>query len=55
MLKDRWGLDIATDNPACIAGLNTFDTSFLTYGTTAAAVWEAARADPACVIAQAPS
>lgn len=53
MLKDRWGLDIATDNPACIEGLNTFDTSFLTYGTTAAAVWDAARADPACVIAQA--
>lgn len=53
MLKDRWGLDIATDNPAVIDGLNTFDTSFLTYGTTAAAVWEAARADPACVMAQA--
>ncbi|MEK9968872.1 MAG: tetratricopeptide repeat protein [Ferrovibrio sp.] len=53
MLKDRWGLDIATDNPAAIEGLNTFDTSFLTYGTTAAAVWDAARADPACVIAQA--
>lgn len=53
MLKDRWGLEIATDNPAAIDGLNTFDTSFLTYGTTAAAVWEAARADPACVMAQA--
>jgi hypothetical protein len=53
MLKDRWGLDIATDHPAAIEGLNTFDTSFLTYGTTAAAVWDAARADPACVMAQA--
>jgi hypothetical protein len=53
MLKDRWGLDVATDDPAVIAGLNTFDTSFLTYGTTAAAVWDAARADPACVMAQA--
>lgn len=53
MLKDRWGLDIATDNPAVIEGLDTFDTSFLTYGTTAAAIWDAARADPACVMAQA--
>lgn len=53
MLKDRWGLDIATDDPACIEGLDTFDTSFLTYGTTAAAVWDAARTDPACVMAQA--
>lgn len=53
MLTDRWGLEIATDNPAAIEGLNTFDTSFLTYGTTAGAVWDAARADPACVMAQA--
>lgn len=53
MLKDQWGLDVATDNPAVIEGLNTFDTSFLTYGTTAAAVWEAARTDPTCVMAQA--
>lgn len=53
MLKDRWNLDIATDNPAAVDGLDTFDTSFLTYGTTAAAVWDAARADPACVMAQA--
>lgn len=53
MLKDRWGLDVTTDNPAVIAGLDTFDTSFLTYGTTAAAIWDAAKADPACVIAQA--
>jgi hypothetical protein len=53
MLIDRWGLEIATDHPAVVEGLNTFDTSFLTYGTTAAAVWDAARADPACVIAQA--
>jgi hypothetical protein len=53
MLRDRWGLAVATDNPQAVAGLDTFDTSFLTYGTTAAAVWEAARADPACVMAQA--
>lgn len=53
MFKDRWGLEIATDNPDAVAGLDTFDTSFLTYGTTAAAVWEAAKADPACVMAQA--
>lgn len=53
MLKDRWGLPIATDDPAVITGLDTFDTSFLTYGTTAAAIWDAARADPACVMAQA--
>lgn len=53
MLQDRWGLDVATDHPAVIEGLNTFDTSFITYGTTAAAIWEAAKADPACVIAQA--
>lgn len=53
MLSDRWGLPIATDDPDVVTGLNTFDTSFLTYGTTAAAVWDAARADPACVMAQA--
>lgn len=53
MLSDRWGLAVATDDPAVIAGLDTFDTSFITYGTTAAAIWEAAKADPACVIAQA--
>lgn len=53
MSKDRWGLEVTTDNPAAVEGLNTFDTSFLTYGTTAAAVWDAARADPACVMAQA--
>jgi hypothetical protein len=53
MLNDRWGLPVATDNPAVIEGLNTFDTSFITYGTTAAAIWDAARADPACVLAQA--
>lgn len=53
MLNDRWGLAVATDDPAAIAGLDSFDTSFLTYGTTAAAVWDAAKADPACVLAQA--
>jgi hypothetical protein len=53
MLNDRWGLPVATDNPAVIEGLNTFDTSFITYGTTAAAIWDAARADPRCVLAQA--
>lgn len=53
MLSDRWGLPVATDNPAIIEGLNTFDTSFITYGTTAAAIWDAARADPTCVLAQA--
>ena len=53
MLKDRWGLEVATDNPVAIEGLNTFDTSFLTYGTTAGAIWDAARAEPACVMAQA--
>ncbi len=53
MLSDRWGLPIATDDPAVVSGLDTFDTSFLTYGTTAASIWDAARADPACVMAQA--
>lgn len=53
MLTDRWGLPVATDDPAVIAGLDTFDTSFITYGTTAAAIWDAARADSACVMAQA--
>lgn len=53
MLNDRWGLPIATDDPDVVTGLDTFDTSFLTYGTTAATVWDAARADPACVMAQA--
>ncbi|MFC3676174.1 tetratricopeptide repeat protein [Ferrovibrio xuzhouensis] len=53
MLTDRWGLPVATDDPAIIAGLDTFDTSFITYGTTAAAIWDAARTDPACVMAQA--
>ncbi|WP_300298553.1 tetratricopeptide repeat protein [Ferrovibrio sp.] len=53
MLNDRWDLQVATDDPAVVAGLDTFDTSFITYGTTAAAVWDAARADPACVMAQA--
>lgn len=53
MLKDRWGLDVTTDNPAVVDGLNTFDISFITYGTTASAVWDAAKTDPACVIAQA--
>jgi tetratricopeptide (TPR) repeat protein len=53
MLTDRWGLPVATDHPAVIAGLDTFDTSFLTYGTTASAIWDAAKADPACVLAQA--
>lgn len=53
MLNDRWDLPVATDNPSVVAGLNTFDTSFITYGTTAAAVWEAAKTDPACVMAQA--
>ena len=53
MLQDRWGLAVATDSPEAIAGLDTFDTSFLTYGTTAAAVWDAAVADPACVMAAA--
>ncbi|HEX6959346.1 MAG TPA: tetratricopeptide repeat protein [Ferrovibrio sp.] len=52
-LTDRWGLAVSTDDPAVIAGLDTFDTSFITYGTTAAAIWEAAKADPACVMAQA--
>ncbi|MFN4275707.1 MAG: tetratricopeptide repeat protein [Ferrovibrio sp.] len=53
MLTDRWTLQVATDDPAVVAGLDTFDTSFITYGTTAAAVWEAAKTDPACVMAQA--
>lgn len=53
MPSDRWGLPVATDDPEVIAGLDTFDTSFITYGTTAAAVWDAARADPTCVMAQA--
>src|SRR3546814_1287326 len=53
MLTDRWGLPVATDEAAVIAGLDTFDTSFITYGITAAAIWDAARADPACVMAQA--
>lgn len=53
MLADRWTLQVATDDPAVVTGLDTFDTSFITYGTTAAAVWEAAKADPACVMAQA--
>ncbi|WP_298723124.1 tetratricopeptide repeat protein [uncultured Ferrovibrio sp.] len=53
MLSDRWGLAVATDDPEVIAGLNAFDVSFITYGTTAAAVWDAAKADPACVMAQA--
>jgi hypothetical protein len=53
MLTDRWTLQVATDDPAVVAGLDTFDTSFITYGTTAAAVWDAAKAGPACVMAQA--
>lgn len=53
MLNDRWDLPVAADNPSVVTGLNTFDTSFITYGTTAAAVWDAAKADPACVMAQA--
>lgn len=50
---DRWGLEVATDHPDAIAGLDSFDTSILTYGTTAAAAWEAAQQDPACVMAAA--
>jgi hypothetical protein len=53
MLTDRWGLPVAAEDPAVVAGLDVFDTSFITYGTAAAAIWGAARADPACVMAQA--
>lgn len=53
MLTDRWGLPVSTDNPAALAGLDSFDTSFLTYGTTAGAVWEASAADPHSVMAAA--
>jgi len=55
MLKDAQGLDVSTDDPAILAGLDIFDASFLSYGKTAGAVLQAAAKQPDQVLANAKS
>lgn len=46
-LKDAQGLSVSSDDPAIVGKLDEFDRSFLSYGKTAAAAWEAAELAPA--------
>lgn len=52
-LRDAQGLEISTDDPAVLAGLDEFDASFLRYGKTAGAVLDAVRRQPGQVLANA--
>ena len=52
MLKDCFGLDVATDNPEVIAKLTTFADAFQGQRNGVVEVFDAAKADPACVMTQ---
>ncbi len=52
-LRDAQGLEISSDNPAVLAGLDGFDASFLRYGKTAGLVLTAAQQQPDQVLANA--
>ncbi|MBP7669615.1 MAG: tetratricopeptide repeat protein [Ferrovibrio sp.] len=45
-LQDTQGLSVSSDDPEIVGRLNEFDRSFLSYGKTAAAAWEAAERAP---------
>lgn len=50
MLRDRQGLEMSIDDPESVAAVNTFFSSFLSYGTTAGVIWEAAARTPGQVL-----
>lgn len=52
-MLDGQGLEVTTDDPCVIAGLDRMTAAFLGYTNDAGAVLDAARADPGCVAAQA--
>jgi hypothetical protein len=52
-MLDGQGLEIATDDPRVIDGLDRMTAALLAYTNDAGAVLDAARADPGCVAAQA--
>jgi len=53
MGTDSRGLELSTDDPAIIAGVDTFVESFISYGVTAGAILEAAKAAPEQVLVNA--
>jgi hypothetical protein len=53
MLHDAYGNEVATDNADTIAALDRFAQSFIAYGTDFAVIFDAAAADPDCVMARA--
>ncbi len=53
MLRDAYGNDVDTDNPATVAAINRFAHSFIAYGKDFAVILDAVKDDPDCLTARA--
>jgi len=52
MLNDGFGLEVATEQPAVIASIDAFSDAFQGQRQGVVEIFQAAKADPACVLSQ---